>query len=291
MEKTCFILCLILSLAAGLLDKSRKSQVYTMPVLGVFEVAFMPSPNKMSYGFNAIQAREVCESLNVTIASKQQVVDAHRNGLETCRFGWIDEQIAVIPRINPSAACGQNQTGVIIWRASVNKLFDVFCFNSSALEMHLIATATKVPRTTTQVPGIFPSSLTPTSAGLRQPLYSTVFLSVSSSTKHDHQLRSSSESFFGVVPTAIVITVITVLLLAAVAAFWGKRKTKNSGPLWEREPGKEGTKMELWKSTCEKELNWSECDEKRAREKSNSGPNANTEAQAEMALEAASYEY
>ncbi|KAJ8271507.1 hypothetical protein COCON_G00103660 [Conger conger] len=242
--------------------KLRKVQVYTLPVLGVFEVASMPLPN--AYGLNASEAREVCTSLNVTIASKKQVEEAHRNGLETCRYGWTDEQIAVIPRINPSTACGQNRSGVIVWRAPVTKLFDVFCFNSSALEIHLDATAIEVSVTSNQALGLSPPSPTPISERLPQSTFSAPLtspsLSLSTSPARPeqpvpHEPMSSTESSFGVVPTAVVVTAVTVLLLTAIAALWHNRKSKNSILLWKREQRKEGAGTEVWKSTCEKELN------------------------------------
>ena len=47
------------------------------------------------------------------------------------RFGWIDEHLAVVPRAAPSPSCGQGRTGLVEWRTSVKKHFDVFCFNQS----------------------------------------------------------------------------------------------------------------------------------------------------------------
>lgn len=44
------------------------------------------------------------------------------------RYGWIEEQIAVIPRIERNEKCGQNSSGVTPWRASISRKFDVYCF-------------------------------------------------------------------------------------------------------------------------------------------------------------------
>uniref|UniRef100_A0A0E9X4X3 Link domain-containing protein n=1 Tax=Anguilla anguilla TaxID=7936 RepID=A0A0E9X4X3_ANGAN len=286
MEKICFMSCLFLSLAVVVLPlKYSKIRVHTMPVLGVFEVAFMPVPNTMSYGFNASQAREVCESLNVAIASKKQVEKAHRSGLQTCRFGWTDEQIAVIPRINPSTACGQNRTGLIIWRASVTTLFDVFCFNSTALEIHLDATTS-----VEQAPGTSSSSPSTPFVRLPQSTHWTPFISPSLSPSmpparlHQPvrpQPMSSTESSFGVVPAAVIITAVTVLLLIAFAALWRYRKSKNSIPLWKRESRKDCTETEVWKSTCEKKMNQAESEEERDRKNSNVSPSVDPETQTE----------
>lgn len=47
------------------------------------------------------------------------------------RFGWVDEQIAVVPRVHFKASCGKGNTGIVVWRANPSKEFDVFCFNST----------------------------------------------------------------------------------------------------------------------------------------------------------------
>ncbi|KAM8877008.1 lymphatic vessel endothelial hyaluronic acid receptor 1a isoform 1-T1 [Synchiropus picturatus] len=99
---------------------------------GVIQVSRMDDQQQPQYAYNASQARELCERLGLAIATKAQVQEALNRGLETCRFGWVDEQIAVVPRINSRKICGQGGEGVVTWRADVAKEFDVFCFNSSA---------------------------------------------------------------------------------------------------------------------------------------------------------------
>lgn len=47
------------------------------------------------------------------------------------RFGWTDENLAVIPRNKALVSCGQNKTGLVTWRAAVKQKFDVFCFNET----------------------------------------------------------------------------------------------------------------------------------------------------------------
>ncbi|XP_062860809.1 lymphatic vessel endothelial hyaluronic receptor 1b [Trichomycterus rosablanca] len=97
------------------------------------------------YSFNATQAVEVCSNLSVRIATRDQVESAYNNGLQTCRYGWIEEQVAVIPRIEKNDKCGQSKTGVLVWRAPPAKLFDVFCYNSTAQSE---ASTTTTPSTT-----------------------------------------------------------------------------------------------------------------------------------------------
>lgn len=47
------------------------------------------------------------------------------------RFGWTDENLAVIPRNKALVSCGRNKTGLVTWRAPVKQKFDVFCFNEA----------------------------------------------------------------------------------------------------------------------------------------------------------------
>uniref|UniRef100_A0A8C5GVV9 Link domain-containing protein n=1 Tax=Gouania willdenowi TaxID=441366 RepID=A0A8C5GVV9_GOUWI len=113
---------------------SAKKKKMNQSVAGVFQVTRLNDFNQPHYAFNASEARLLCLSLGVHIASKAQVETALTRGFETCRFGWIDEYLAVIPRIRALINCGKNQTGLVPWRASVKKKFDVFCFNESGFK-------------------------------------------------------------------------------------------------------------------------------------------------------------
>lgn len=54
-------------------------------IAGVFQVTYINDLNQPKYGFNASEARKLCLTLGVNIASKAQVQKALRRGLETCR--------------------------------------------------------------------------------------------------------------------------------------------------------------------------------------------------------------
>ncbi|KAM4631281.1 lymphatic vessel endothelial hyaluronic acid receptor 1a [Polymixia lowei] len=144
------------------------SQIKVFPafsgIAGVSQITYIDDNNQSQYAFNASEARELCLSLGLTIASKAQVQEALTQGLETCRFGWIDENFVVIPRINANPNCGQNKTGLVKWRASVKKVFDGFCFNESAADTvaQLKDTTVDSPSTTRDYPehAPFPSNST-----------------------------------------------------------------------------------------------------------------------------------
>ncbi|TKS73905.1 Lymphatic vessel endothelial hyaluronic acid receptor 1 [Collichthys lucidus] len=99
------------------------------------------------YTFNFTAARDACLFLNVTIATQAQMERAVRRGLETCKFGWIAEQIAVVPRLRAEQTCGSNKTGVVTWSARPDRMFGVFCYNASDLETP--NTSTSSPETST----------------------------------------------------------------------------------------------------------------------------------------------
>ncbi|XP_027008969.1 lymphatic vessel endothelial hyaluronic acid receptor 1a [Tachysurus fulvidraco] len=121
--------------------------VTSAPLIDVSQIRVYPEHGSVAgvfhawlskgYVFSASEARDVCERLGVTIADKSQVEKALALGFETCKFGWINEQVAVVPRIQAKESCGKNQLGLITWRAPVSSAFDVYCFNSTDYEAHL----------------------------------------------------------------------------------------------------------------------------------------------------------
>lgn len=60
------------------------------------------------------------------------------------RFGWTDENLAVIPRNKALASCGNNKTGLVTWRAAVTQKFDVFCFNETGGRQSLHSFSTEL---------------------------------------------------------------------------------------------------------------------------------------------------
>ncbi|KTG34627.1 hypothetical protein cypCar_00033843 [Cyprinus carpio] len=98
---------------------------------GISGVLLVQTKNNV-YSFNATTAREACEAIKMRIAKKAEVETANNNGFQTCRFGWVEEQIAVIPRIERSEKCGKNKLGISVWRADISKMFDVYCFKPAA---------------------------------------------------------------------------------------------------------------------------------------------------------------
>ncbi|XP_031413792.1 lymphatic vessel endothelial hyaluronic acid receptor 1a [Clupea harengus] len=188
-------------------------------VAGVFQLSQLKEgrSTELIYSFNVSVAREVCLQRGVAMATKVQVEQARRHGLQTCRYGWVDEQIVVIPRVEASPACGQNNTGLVLWRVPVGKHFDVFCFNQTDLELQLLATTTTTqPLRTRTAPR--PSSSPPLL--LSSPPGSPV-----------EEALSSRQIGVGEVPTVLLITAVCVLLLLGFTSLWFIRRKGSCCPL------------------------------------------------------------
>ncbi|XP_009081553.1 PREDICTED: lymphatic vessel endothelial hyaluronic acid receptor 1, partial [Acanthisitta chloris] len=62
-------------------------------------------------------------------------------------FGWVKEGIAVIPRVTSNSRCGRGGTGLVSWHADHVREFQVYCFNSSDVQIN---SCKPDPSTTTQ---------------------------------------------------------------------------------------------------------------------------------------------
>ncbi|XP_015193916.1 lymphatic vessel endothelial hyaluronic acid receptor 1 [Lepisosteus oculatus] len=261
MAKLCLISCLSLTLAMSALPQNpiTKDGVQMTPsILGVYLYSVG------QYSFNVTEARSACESLGVTIATKSQVSKARQNGLETCRYGWVDEQIAVIPRIKSLDKCGKNSTGLVVWRAEHSSKFDVFCFNSSDPLINVTSVTTQTSVTTgltaretrsltAQLPSMTSVSLkgprSSTPPETQSPFLTTTLSSTLRSTtvSSDPLSQGLVQSPFTALPLALFVIAGILLLTAAAGAVWYCRRHKNVHPFSNKEPPKENIETEVWK--------------------------------------------
>ncbi|XP_043099718.1 lymphatic vessel endothelial hyaluronic acid receptor 1a [Puntigrus tetrazona] len=224
-------------------------------VSGVFEVSV-----GNTYALSASAARDLCERLGLTIASKAQVAEAQKHGLETCRFGWVDEQIAVVPRVQVKSNCGNGGTGVVVWRADAGRRFDAFCFNSTDFEAQnqvsvaMGQRATRKPITTHS--SVFPtaragvhlrktpfSKLPSTSSSLSSPSSSSSS-SRSPSVNDEGKHLPMSGTQIEPVPAALLITVTFAVMLAVFLALYYFRTKKPCGAECDGERQKESIETE-----------------------------------------------
>ncbi|KAA0723776.1 hypothetical protein E1301_Tti003109 [Triplophysa tibetana] len=234
----------------GLSLDTKLIEVYPkQPILGVFQ-AYLGK----KYELNASAARDVCEYLGVTIASKAQVVDAQKHGFETCMFGWIDEQIAVVPRVQVKSNCGRGEVGVVVWRADVNRKFDVFCFNLTDFEIQNQAMSgdqkstekpiTTTPKASTSSP-LTSISIPPTLSYNPDPDDIEVEI---------HLPISGTPASVGVVPVAILITVTFAVLLAVFLAVYNFKMNRSCRMFRDAERRQEDIETEVWEGCSKKDL-------------------------------------
>ncbi|XP_076012424.1 lymphatic vessel endothelial hyaluronic acid receptor 1a [Genypterus blacodes] len=245
-------------------------------VAGVQQVTFVNYLNQPTYAFNASEARELCEALRLKIASKAQVQEALSKGLETCRFGWLDENFAVVPRITPSMLCGKNQTGLVSWRTPVKQKFDAFCFNESDTATQLKDTTSDGPVTSRDYTGpkqfpseatIFPSDPQSTRSARPSALSpaSTLLLSLSSSSvlpSSEHgedteaeltELTGTAQGSTGGAVTVVLITLTCgLLIIATIILALVKRKRSCSLDMQQQQQQQQQEYMETEEWTCVK---------------------------------------
>ncbi|KAM3854138.1 CD44 antigen isoform 1-T1 [Vipera latastei] len=92
---------------------------------GVFHVE-----KNQRYSLTREEAVQLCEALNSTIPTWDQMEKAYTLGFETCRYGYIEDKI-VLPRHTPYSLCAANSTGIYVLSSNFSERYDAYCFNSS----------------------------------------------------------------------------------------------------------------------------------------------------------------
>ncbi|XP_070791826.1 CD44 antigen [Pituophis catenifer annectens] len=92
---------------------------------GVFHVE-----KNQRYSLTREEAVQLCEALNSTIPTAEQMEKAFTLGFETCRYGYIEDKI-VLPRHTPYYLCAANNTGIYVLASNISDRYDTYCFNSS----------------------------------------------------------------------------------------------------------------------------------------------------------------
>ncbi|XP_057637258.1 CD44 antigen isoform X3 [Chionomys nivalis] len=82
------------------------------------------------YSISRTEAEDLCQAFNSTLPTMDQMQKALDLGFETCRYGFIQDNV-VIPRITPNAICAANNTGVYVLQSNTSH-YDTYCFNASA---------------------------------------------------------------------------------------------------------------------------------------------------------------
>lgn len=213
----------------------------------------------LQYAFNASEARNLCSFLGLNIASKVHLKEALARGLETCRFGWVDEHFAIVPRNKPLFICGQNGTGLVTWRAPVTQKFDVFCFNKSDAEAQLRMTAMTDSAGISEQTQFSSQALNSTQSGAHTsssfPQSSTSAPPETESTEaQPARFLGGAQSYSGAKVILITSTCAIILLAVIIVAYIKTRQGRSqSSDLKQHE---EDIQTEEW--TCLKTIKQSE---------------------------------
>ncbi|KAK2854013.1 hypothetical protein Q5P01_006674 [Channa striata] len=219
-------------------------------IAGVFQVSYLNGNNQLQYAFNASEARTLCSSLGVNIASKAEVLDALARGFETCRYGWVDEHFAVIPRIKALANCGQNRTGLLTWRAPVIQTFDVFCFNESdaLTQLKNIATDNPLSSRDHSSPPTAPSSTQTTHSP--HPSSSSAPKTIDKEAEPAHFVSTVQDSAGA--KAVLISSTCALLLIAVIIAAYLKLQNTCSRKSDMKQQQQESIETEEW--TCAKNI-------------------------------------
>nr|AFU91503.1 CD44 [Ambystoma mexicanum] len=124
---------LVLTLAFGLCLLGICEAQITLNISCRFQGVFHVERNGR-YNLAREEAVQLCEVLNTTLATMDQMIAAREAGFETCRYGWIEGNI-VIPRIHENPICAANNIGVYILVSNITEKYDAYCYNASETRM------------------------------------------------------------------------------------------------------------------------------------------------------------
>ncbi|XP_016430993.1 lymphatic vessel endothelial hyaluronic acid receptor 1-like [Sinocyclocheilus rhinocerous] len=180
------------------------------------------------YSLTFQQALELCQSFDYKLATQEQVNDAYKKGLRTCRFGWIDGQnVMFLPHVN-GPNCDYSSTEITFHPEAAGYLSDVYCFNPSDASLNCedngksnsedltngnTATASKFPRYIIQY--VKSSSL---------------ITNVSSAGTQSGQEKKDGPSTLLIIFAFCVVVGVIVCILVAIATrdkWYGPRQSRN----------------------------------------------------------------
>ncbi|XP_057184544.1 CD44 antigen isoform X2 [Triplophysa rosa] len=121
----------IMFLAAifGFLSSSRSENLTvgsrSCSYVGVFHVE-----GRQRYSLTFEEAKSLCKHLSASLAQMEEVKKAYDAGLQTCRYGWINDRRTAILRHKPHKSCAGNLVGI---RFLERNYSDAFCYDAKDL--------------------------------------------------------------------------------------------------------------------------------------------------------------
>ncbi|XP_068598387.1 stabilin-1 [Brachionichthys hirsutus] len=103
-----------------------KDHHYHVNTAGVYHLR---SPEG-KYEMNFSQADAACKAEGAALATVRQLGDAQQLGMHRCVAGWMDGGKVGYPTCFPSAKCGDNHVGLVMYKEPVDKSskYDAYCY-------------------------------------------------------------------------------------------------------------------------------------------------------------------
>ncbi|KAJ7344464.1 hypothetical protein JRQ81_000414 [Phrynocephalus forsythii] len=223
--------------------------------------------------FNFVEAQAACRQLGLILARESDVKKALEHGLETCSFGWVAERFAVIPRIVPNHKCGQNKTGVVIWRLPDYRKARAYCYNASDtwidsyttkantvaltdVSTEMNSTSTALSQDTSAIDQTSELPQTKSFQKLYRVICVTEMLTPKPATEAELILSPDKRTAFrhegiqfGGVPIALLVLAIIFFVASVVLAVCYIRKYKKTFPFSNKEEKKEEIETKKIKET------------------------------------------
>ncbi|KAA0711995.1 Stabilin-1 Fasciclin [Triplophysa tibetana] len=108
-------------------EASCKDLHFHTKTAGVFHLR----PSEGKYKLNFSKAQEACEKEGAELATISQMSDAQQLGMHMCVAGWMAGQKVGYPIRFPSAKCGDNHVGIVLYKEPVNVswTYDAYCYS------------------------------------------------------------------------------------------------------------------------------------------------------------------